>query len=422
MGYTVHNSIVVMSWKLDVIAEVRAKAVEIGLTVSELVSSPLNGWLSFLVASDGSKEGWDDARIADDQRRRFRELLSSHQYSDGSSCLDWFEVESGDTCPRVIERERPKPGTELHQWQDDREQERARVLELLATALDIKRPHADLHQRKGALKFLAEELIAERDRLLASFVEDHGGAPAQGPDGAHWHLVKQFTSDVWDEHSPAHKLNLRVVAVNRAAVADFVAELRDWSAFTERSVLDIHLPRESLGRQVRDVWVDWACEQPDPKPSWLLKWEALGESDREVDRRIGETLYQAGFAAAQKQLRVAEAEHSQCYREALRQEEALDKAKVLIDALLPHAEAALLASVGLSPFRMEEIIASWRASRSGLVAAAKAPALTCVCGHPKSVHYDDSDGMITEGSCQAGRQTGIRCDCEAYQQQLSERP
>lgn len=49
--------------------------------------------------------------------------------------------------------------------------------------------------------------------------------------------------------------------------------------------------REALGRVVREVWIAWAKEQPAPKPSWLVPWEDLSESDREVDRRIGEAIY-----------------------------------------------------------------------------------------------------------------------------------
>lgn len=48
--------------------------------------------------------------------------------------------------------------------------------------------------------------------------------------------------------------------------------------------------REGLGRLVREVWIAWAMEQPAPKSSWLLPWEALQEPDREVDRRIGEAV------------------------------------------------------------------------------------------------------------------------------------
>lgn len=48
--------------------------------------------------------------------------------------------------------------------------------------------------------------------------------------------------------------------------------------------------REKLGRLVREVWVEWANEQPCPKGSWLLPWERLSDPDREVDMRIGERL------------------------------------------------------------------------------------------------------------------------------------
>jgi len=48
--------------------------------------------------------------------------------------------------------------------------------------------------------------------------------------------------------------------------------------------------REHLGPLVRQVWVDWAREQPDPKPGWLTGWDDLDEGQREVDMRIGEAV------------------------------------------------------------------------------------------------------------------------------------
>jgi hypothetical protein len=57
------------------------------------------------------------------------------------------------------------------------------------------------------------------------------------------------------------------------------------------------LDRESLGIMVRDAWVLWAREQPNPKASWLVPWEGLSEPDKEVDRRIGETIAQHALRA-----------------------------------------------------------------------------------------------------------------------------
>jgi hypothetical protein len=56
-------------------------------------------------------------------------------------------------------------------------------------------------------------------------------------------------------------------------------------------------PRELVGRLVRQVWVQWAREQPDPKPSWLLPWEDLDDGQREADMRIGAALFDAGYRA-----------------------------------------------------------------------------------------------------------------------------
>lgn len=57
------------------------------------------------------------------------------------------------------------------------------------------------------------------------------------------------------------------------------------------------LDRERLGQLVRQVWIEWAREQPNPKPHWLTPWEELDESSREVDRRIGERVASAALAA-----------------------------------------------------------------------------------------------------------------------------
>jgi hypothetical protein len=56
--------------------------------------------------------------------------------------------------------------------------------------------------------------------------------------------------------------------------------------------------REALGRKVREVWIDWATQQLNPKASWLVPWEGLSEPDREVDRRIGERVAAIGATHA----------------------------------------------------------------------------------------------------------------------------
>lgn len=80
------------------------------------------------------------------------------------------------------------------------------------------------------------------------------------------------------------------------AIRTLLGDARRQGAAAERRRLASHFDREALGRWVRDVWITWAREQPEPKPSWLAPWEALTEPEREVDRRIGEELATAGAA------------------------------------------------------------------------------------------------------------------------------
>lgn len=50
--------------------------------------------------------------------------------------------------------------------------------------------------------------------------------------------------------------------------------------------------RENLGILVRGVWIEWAKQQPDiaEHPHWLTPWADLSERDKEVDRKIGDTV------------------------------------------------------------------------------------------------------------------------------------
>jgi hypothetical protein len=77
---------------------------------------------------------------------------------------------------------------------------------------------------------------------------------------------------------------LRYIAA--APLGPPVAEMREG----EPAPREVQLGREALGRIVRQAWMAWAREQPTPKASWLQTWEELTEPEREVDRRIGETL------------------------------------------------------------------------------------------------------------------------------------
>ena len=64
--------------------------------------------------------------------------------------------------------------------------------------------------------------------------------------------------------------------------------------------------RRQRGKRVREIWVAWARESPDPKPSWIAPWEDLPVMEQEVDMRIGDGLWGDGFAAGMDALGAAQ--------------------------------------------------------------------------------------------------------------------
>ncbi len=60
--------------------------------VSEILPSVANGYLSFFVPSDGSKEGWEESHQGDANRNVFVAYL---QTAEGGN-VKWAEVQYGD--------------------------------------------------------------------------------------------------------------------------------------------------------------------------------------------------------------------------------------------------------------------------------------------------------------------------------------
>ena len=87
MGYIKHNAIIVTDKSFDNgIKELREKAIELELPCSEIINSGCNGFKSFFIAPDGSKEGWNRSNIMDEKRKEFK------KYCHG---FDVVEIEYG---------------------------------------------------------------------------------------------------------------------------------------------------------------------------------------------------------------------------------------------------------------------------------------------------------------------------------------
>ncbi|MBO0676745.1 hypothetical protein JRC04_04635 [Mycolicibacterium sp. S2-37] len=84
--------------------------------MSELTDFAVNDYRSFLVAPDGSKEGWPDSDLGDGRRARLVEYLDAQRYSDDSTCLAWAEIQFGDdNLVTAIVRDSDEPRRRRHQ-------------------------------------------------------------------------------------------------------------------------------------------------------------------------------------------------------------------------------------------------------------------------------------------------------------------
>jgi hypothetical protein len=96
MGYMRHHAIVVTSWKKSLLNEAHQKALQIFKWVSSISPETVNGYQSFFIPPDGSKEGWPDSDEGDSDRKEFIEWLDLQRYQDKSTPLDWVEIQYAD--------------------------------------------------------------------------------------------------------------------------------------------------------------------------------------------------------------------------------------------------------------------------------------------------------------------------------------
>lgn len=99
MGSIRHHSIVVTSHNKALITAAHQNALGLMLHVSGLVTSSINGFYSFFVAPDGSKEGWPDSDLGDIKRKELTDYLDSLKYEDGSSSISYCEIFYGSEVP-----------------------------------------------------------------------------------------------------------------------------------------------------------------------------------------------------------------------------------------------------------------------------------------------------------------------------------
>jgi hypothetical protein len=94
-----HHGFLVTDWSEQDIQEVHKYA--LGLfgerMVTSLVGPAVNGYMTFAIGPDGSKEGWDESDDGNQRREEFKEFLHAH-YKDeeGFFKVKWVEIQYAD--------------------------------------------------------------------------------------------------------------------------------------------------------------------------------------------------------------------------------------------------------------------------------------------------------------------------------------
>lgn len=101
MSYVLHDAIIVTGYDLDVLTDLHKEVCKLTrLNVSPILPSMVstggwepprnvNGYHTFVVIPDGSKEGWDESSTGDRERDAIRRLLHQYPY------IEWVEVRYG---------------------------------------------------------------------------------------------------------------------------------------------------------------------------------------------------------------------------------------------------------------------------------------------------------------------------------------
>ena len=78
MGFIRHNAIVATADSESDAQHARKLAIDCGLDVTDVMSSKVNDYYTFLIPPDGSKEGWGDSDRGDARRANWIALVREH--------------------------------------------------------------------------------------------------------------------------------------------------------------------------------------------------------------------------------------------------------------------------------------------------------------------------------------------------------
>ena len=110
MGYIRHDAIIATSWDEKYLRAALAKAEELGLPCTDIVESGTNGYVSFLIAPDGSREGWPESDAGDAAREAWK-VWANAAWTNDCIYVYWAHVSyAGDDMDdtKIVEQARRK--------------------------------------------------------------------------------------------------------------------------------------------------------------------------------------------------------------------------------------------------------------------------------------------------------------------------
>jgi hypothetical protein len=105
MGVMNHNAVIATTWSDKKAAALRSWIAGLEYKERDLFSeteSWTNGYFTFFLAPDGSKEGWPESATGDELRDRLVAKLAEDEDDDGYSSWKWIEVGFGEFGQKVL--------------------------------------------------------------------------------------------------------------------------------------------------------------------------------------------------------------------------------------------------------------------------------------------------------------------------------
>lgn len=102
MSIQQHNAIIVTAYFENEISQAWDKATKIGLPATDICTSSVNEYFTFVILTKGFKEGWDLDTHDKKQRKLFLDWAKTTKNRDGSGPLTIVQISYGERGTSIV--------------------------------------------------------------------------------------------------------------------------------------------------------------------------------------------------------------------------------------------------------------------------------------------------------------------------------